>query len=262
MTRVVWNNAAEKFYELGVDRGVLYVDNVGVPWNGLVSVDEAPSGGDPKSYYQDGVKYLNRPMGEEFEATLSAFYSPPEFDACDGSQQFAPGVFASQQRRKQFGLCYRTKIGNAVTGPNHAYKIHLVYNALAAPTSRSYGTITDTVEPNLLRWGITTKPVRVPGKRPTAHLIIDTTVATPGAVEALERLLYGTTDNMPRLPTPAEIIELFTHPFEFTVTANVDGTYTIAGPIDQVEMLTPTTYKITGDEVTLVTADSAQISSD
>lgn len=45
MPRVVWNDVGKKRYEAGVDRGVLYLpDGSGVPWNGLISVEEDLSG--------------------------------------------------------------------------------------------------------------------------------------------------------------------------------------------------------------------------
>ena len=44
MSKLKWDQIGERWYETGVDRGVLYVrDNtgaypVGVPWNGLTAV--------------------------------------------------------------------------------------------------------------------------------------------------------------------------------------------------------------------------------
>ena len=75
MARLVWDNVGERFYEAGVDRGVLYVDDVGTPWSGLVSVDETPTGGEARPFYIDGVKYLNLSAQEEFAATISAYYN-------------------------------------------------------------------------------------------------------------------------------------------------------------------------------------------
>lgn len=264
MTRLVWNQIGDRKFEMGVDRGVLYIDGVGIPWNGLVSVDESPSGGEARPYYMDGVKYLNRPMKEEFEATINAFVSPYEFDQCDGTAQFVTGVYVTQQRRKPFALTYRTRIGNDLDGVDHGYKIHIIYNALASPTQRSYGTATETVDPTLLSWGITTKPIAFSGMRPSSHIIINTTTAPPAAVELMEDILYGDADHAPRLLTPEEIASLFVDPFDFTVTENLDGTYTISGPANSVEMLDANKYKITRDTVVTIMGetDVATISSD
>ncbi len=262
MTRVVWDSASDRFYELGVDRGVLYVDGVGVPWNGLVSVDEAPSGGESRPYYQDGLKYMIRSSPEEYAASLSAFFSPPEFDKCDGTLDYVPGVRVTNQRRKPFGLTYRTRIGSDTGGPSYGHKIHIVYNATAQPSNRSYRTLGAEVEPVTLSWDISTRPAIFPGKRPTAHLVIDTTAVDPQGLAAIEDILYGSEDNMPRLITPEEIVEIFVHPFDFTVTANPDGTYLLSGPADSIEMVDANTYEITRDTVVILDADTAQISSD
>lgn len=149
MTRIFWNAPGERFYEGGVDRGVLYVGSTpGVPWTGLISVAESPKGGEARPYYQDGIKRLNISGKEEFEATINAFTAPREFGPCDGTVAFQNGLFATQQPRKSFHLCYRTQVGNDIQGQSHAYKIHLVYNALAAPTERANATLSDNVEPN------------------------------------------------------------------------------------------------------------------
>lgn len=261
MTRVIWDKVGERSFETGVDRGILYIDGVGVPWNGLVSVDEAPTGGESRGYYMDGSKYLNRSMPEEFEASISAFFSPPEFDVCDGSAPFVPGIRVTQQRRKRFALSYRTKIGNDVSS-EHGYKIHIIYNAKASPTQRGYGTTSAEQEAMVLSWGITTKPVTFPGMAPSAHIIIDTTQAPAAAVEVIEDILYGDADHAPRLLEPTEIASLFVHPFDFTVTENPDGTYTISGPANSIQMQDPNRYKITRNTVVILTADTAEIASD
>jgi hypothetical protein len=146
VSRLVWSAAGERFFESGLDRGVLYVSGKGVAWSGLISIEESPTGGDAKAFYHDGIKYLNLAAAEEFEATINAYSSPPEFGPCDGVGAVYNGLFATQQPRKPFSLSYRTKVGNDTDGADHAYKIHLVYNALAAPTSRSNSTQSDRTE--------------------------------------------------------------------------------------------------------------------
>ena len=113
MSRVEWNLPGERFFEAGVDRGVLYPKlGQGVPWNGLVSVSENTSGGDLESLYFDGIKYADIIAAEDFQATVEAYSSPPEFAAADGMKMLSPGLFVSQQPRQTFGMCYRTLIGN------------------------------------------------------------------------------------------------------------------------------------------------------
>lgn len=209
MTQLVWDNVGERFYETGVDRGVLYLDNQGFSWNGLISVQENSSGGDPQPYYVDGYKYVNVASSEEFEATIEAYSAPREFAVCDGSVELYNGLTVTQQRRRPFGFSYRTKIGNDVDGVDHGYKIHIVYNALAAPSERSNQTIKDPPEPTTLSWAITTTPPKLTALKPSSHFVIDSTKTDPGVLSDLEDILYGTELTDPDFPTPAELIALF-----------------------------------------------------
>lgn len=260
MTRLAWAVVGERFYETGVDRGVLYINDGGYAWSGLASVEESSSGGEPKPYYIDGIKYLNLSAKEDFEATIDALYSPPEFDECDGFGVVAPGLFASQQRRKEFGFCYRTKIGNDLDGSDHAYKIHIIYNALAKPTQRTYSTIADSPEAPLLSWAITTKPISIPGVAPSAHLTIDTTKASPYSLEVLEKVLYGDDSNEPRLPDPDELVSLFADAAPLVVTDLGDDMFSISGPDLAIQDLEDGSYRIRSHTVEL-SEESATISS-
>ena len=129
--KLVWDKTGERIFEAGVDHGVLYplstdgTYNKGVAWNGLISVSESPSGAEPEALWADNMKYLNLMSAEEFGATIECYTYPDEFAECDGSAEIAPGVLIGQQKRKTFGLSYRTLIGNDVDGNDHGYKLHL-----------------------------------------------------------------------------------------------------------------------------------------
>lgn len=208
--RVSWNASGERFYETGVDQGVLYVGtNPGVPWLGLISVEESPSGGEARPYYQDGIKFANISAKEEFEATINAFTAPREFGPCDGTVSMQKGLFVTQQPRRAFSLCYRTKIGNDVQGQNLGYKLHLVYNALAAPSDRSHSTLGESVDPNTLSWQITTLPPSLTGLKPTAHFVVDSRYTPNGLLEAIEAIVYGSDAADARMPLVSELVALF-----------------------------------------------------
>lgn len=210
MTRLKWGEIGERFYEVGVDRGVLYVDdNPGVSWNGLVSVSESPNGGEAQAYYLDGIKVFNRANSEEFEATIEAYTYPPEFDQCEGERAIRNGLAITQQSKKSFGLSYRTKIGNDVDGVEHGYKIHLIYGALANPSQRSNNTIGDSIDPFNFSWQITTKPPSIKEHKPTSHFIIDSRETPPIVLLRIEEIIYGTFDGNPRLPTIPELLYIF-----------------------------------------------------
>lgn len=223
MSKIIWDKAGEHFYETGVDRGVLYPTlngayQKGVAWNGLTSVSESPSGAESTAQYADNIKYLNLISAEEFGATVEAFTYPDEFAACDGSAEPVPGVMIGQQTRRPFGLTYRTLLGNDLSGTEYGYKIHLIYGCTAAPSERAYATVNDSPEAITFSWSITTTPVEVPGFKPTASLIIDSTKVSADTLAKLEDILYGTSDTEPKLPMPEEVFALIGSSRAITVT--------------------------------------------
>lgn len=230
MTKLIWGDIGQRFYEAGADRGVLYIGvSDGVPWNGLISVKESPSGGDPTPYYFDGQKYLNVATSEEFEATIMAFSSPVEFDSCDGTGSIYAGLSVTQQPRKHFGLSYRSKIGNDTDGLDHGYKLHLVYNALAAPSDYDFSTISDSANPINLSWKITTVPAVISKFKPSAHFILDSRTTDPELMAQLEDMLYGSTSSNSRLPTAQELVDLYSLYGPLIITPLPNGHYGAKG---------------------------------
>lgn len=211
MPRLEWDKVGERLYETGVDQGVLYIQDEtgaypeGVAWSGLRSVSESPSGAEPSPLYADNIKYLNLLSTEEFAATIGAYYSPEEFDACDGTATLAKGVTIGQQKRKTFGLCYRTKIGNDIDGDEHGYKIKIIYGALAKPSQKEYQSVNNDPSAIELSWEVSTTPVKVTGMKPTATLEIDSTKIDAEKLKTLEDVLYGSGEKKARLPLPDEI---------------------------------------------------------
>lgn len=233
MSRLIWNAVGTRFYEAGVDRGVLFLDGQpGVAWNGLTGVSENTSGGTSKPYYQDGVKYLNLGTTEEFEATITAFTYPLAFGACDGTASPRPGFYLTQQRRQSFGLAYRTIVGNDVMGNDHAYKIHLVYNALAEPSDKGTSTVGHDSEIANFSWKITTKPIAIPGYSRTAHMILDSRLINPITMGRLEDMIYGSESSTAYLPTFDQLIAELDDPVGYSLTINGDGTYGVSAPND------------------------------
>ena len=197
MPKLIWDRTGERFYENGVSQGVLYPWDSeagdygkGVVWNGLTSVTESPTGGEPNPLYADNIKYLNLMSVEELEATIEAFTYPDEFAECDGSANVATGVSIGQQKRKKFCLCYKTNVGNDAD-ENLGYKLHIIYGAMASPSERAYETINDSPEAMAFSWELTTTPVDVAGHKPTALITIDSTKADPTKLATLLEKLYG-----------------------------------------------------------------------
>lgn len=214
MSKLVWDQTGERFYETGVKQGVLYPQETGgtypkgVAWNGLTAVTESPSGAEATPIYADDIKYLNLVSAEEFGATIEAYTYPDEFAQCDGSAEIAIGVMIGQQSRKTFGLSYKTTLGNDTEGNDFGYKLHIIYGALAAPSEKGYATINDSPEAITFSWEVSTTPVSVSGFKPTASITIDSTKVDAAKLAALEEILYGGTDNEARLPLPDEIVTI------------------------------------------------------
>lgn len=215
MAKLVWDQVGERYYETGVRNGVLYLQGTdgayadGVAWNGLTAVNEKPTGAESSKFYANDSLYGIIRSAEEFEATIEAYTYPDEFAACDGSAELAKGVRVAQQARKAFGLTYRSGVGNDTEGIDFAYKIHLVYGGTASPSERDRPTVNDSPEAITFSWDVETVPVAVPGMKPTAHIEIDSRTADPAKLAELEDILYGTDDEEPRMPLPAELKTLF-----------------------------------------------------
>ena len=122
-----------------------------------------------------------------------------------------------QQKRKTFGLCYRTTVGNDVDGNDYGYKLHLIYGCLAAPSEKGYNSINDSPEAITFSWEVSTTPVSVKGFKPTSQITIDSTKIAEGKkakLTELEDILYGKDGDGgsatgPRLPLPDEVATLF-----------------------------------------------------
>ncbi|AOZ64884.1 major tail protein [Streptomyces phage Maya] len=261
MPRITWGGSGSRAYETGIDRGVLFVGSqAGVAWIGLTSVEENPVGGQNKSYYIDGVKYLQTSGPEEYTATINAFTYPDEFGVCDGTAQVRPGLHLTQQRRKSFGFSYRTLIGTDLN-PDKGYKIHIVYNALAEPARRNYSSISDSPEPLDFSWTITTKAPAVSGYKHSAHVVIDSRTTSPQTLKVIEDILYGSDEQMSRLPSISELIDIFDELHVLVVTDNGDGTVTIEGPDEAIRMLDSNIFQIEWSTVGAIDEDTYMISS-
>ena len=210
MAVLTWDQTGEKLYETGVQKGVLYPMNGavygdGVAWNGLTAVNETPSGAESTKLYADDIKYLDIRSAEEFGATIEAYSSPDEFDACDGTAELADGVNIGQQNRKGFGFCYRSTIGNDTEYNNYGYKLHIIYGLTAAPSERSYSSVNDSPETATLSWEVSSTPVNVAGFKPTSIITINSKKINPEALKEIEDALYGTESVEPKILLPDEI---------------------------------------------------------
>lgn len=263
MATLVWDQVGERIYQAGVDRGVLYLhDGTSVVWNGLIGVEDATES-EIKSFYLDGVKYLENVIPKDYSGKLKAFTYPDEFDSVNGIAEIAPGLVYYDQPSKSFSLSYRTKIGNDLLNEEYGYKIHILYNVVAKPDSIGFDTSSDSgAQPVEFGWTLSGTPPKIGKFRPTVHIAIDSTKTNPDLLEDLENLLYGTSSTSPYLPSIQEIADLFGYFGVLTIIDNGDGTWTAIDASDMfITMLDSTTFQIANADATYLDANTYEISS-
>lgn len=228
-----WDEVGSRLYNTGVDRGVLWVGSTsaetgkttwanGVAWSGLRTVQNNPDGADEQAFYADNIKYLSLRGVENFGGNIGCYYTPEEFDQCDGTATLIKGVKIGQQVRKPFCFSYRTLVGNDTQANDFGYEIHIVYNATVSPSSRDYQTVNESPEPIELSYDFTTNPISVDGTnyRPVSHIVISSPsiigvsasgelTAYEGYFKTFEETIYGSDSKTSKILLPHEIKSLF-----------------------------------------------------
>jgi len=264
MARLSWDNAGEKLFETGLDRGVLYLyDGTGVCWNGLTDFNEGDVIG-LDSYVYDGLKtgYVSTPNG--FAGSLSAYTYPEEFLSYIGistNEDISGLQIPNQLGRKTFGLSYRTLVGDDVEGTDLGYKIHILYNLTAVADGIDYETLSDDIEAVEFSWSVLSTPEHLEGFKPTGHVIIDSRYLSEVRLAHLEDILYGTASAGPRLPALSDLLASVTDTYLVTITDNGDGSWTAEGPDNLVSMTDETTFSITSSGASVLDPDTYEITS-
>lgn len=213
MAKMTWHDAGTREIQAGVSEVALFVVGsggsyeTGVPWNGVTAINENPSGADVTDLYADDINYASLRAAEKFGFGIEAFTYPEAWSECDGSKQVANGVYISQQPRKAFGLVYKSKIGDEQhPGLDKGYKLHIIYNSTASPSSRSYTTINENPDALTFSWDANSTPVEVTGQKPTCEIVIDSTKANATKLTTLLGMIYGGDNSDPTLPDPDTVI--------------------------------------------------------
>lgn len=239
MARVTWHQ--QKRHYAGLDRGMFYPkDGSGVPWNGLVSVDDGSNSEAPTPVYLDGVKLYNRTPRKEYAATLSAYTYPEEFEEYNGYEELTSGIYFGERNARAFGISYRTGQENG------SYRIHVVYGVIATPSASAYNTLTEQGAASVLSWTLVSTPIPLGGYQAVSHAIFDSRKTDPGILRHLEDILYGTAIKEPRMPTPLEISELSAEDLPVSVTRLGDGNYEIWAPSYYLEVVDNEVFEFTG----------------
>lgn len=257
MTGIVWDEVGTKYYEDGLDHGVLYVAGTGVPWNGLTSVDHGVRN-DVSPIYIDGYKTLNLITYGDFEASLKAYTYPDEFLPCLGILR-SEGLFVDNQSLMEFGLAYRTSIANDVT-KTAGYKIHLLYNLTAIADTQSYKTLSLEASPIEFSWTLHSRQEET-GFRPTSHVIVDSRFWDPVRLKAFEEILFGTPLSPPTLPSIEELSAITNPDNELVILDHGDGSWSAVDLTDRyIYPYTNELYEIDAPTVALIDANTFDVS--
>lgn len=186
MSRIIWHQSDRKF-EDGVDQGIIFPSSGGgIPWYGLVRVEEMPESAPVESYFIDGAMVDRSNPVEDFSAIVEAYTYPDELDDPDFL----------------FGFSYRS------LDDSGRYILHLIYQATVEVPEESLSTLSDRIDPSHFVWKLDAAPVRVPRVRPFAHIQLDSALLHPLQLWTIENHLYGTGLTEPAMPSPEWIVEL------------------------------------------------------
>lgn len=240
-----WGTPGSRRFSAGVDRGMLFIKHstlgyqTGLPWNGLVSVKAKTKTSGREARYIDGSKYYLSPGSSEQDFTIEAYTYPPEFEICMGVVEYGMGFSLTDQNRVAFGFSYRTLLGDDLRGENLGYLLHLVYNAYLGDSDSSADSLSDSVNVETFSFPIETIPEHHPQTLPSAHIIVNSLRADPTKLGLVESILYGEGLNNARLPSLAELFDIFGDDFVFSVSLRGPGVWEASGPEEMLVELLP-----------------------
>lgn len=200
-----WSNYGDRNYELGVDRGIVYLDEGSFPWNGITEVDLTPEGGEATRLHLDGfvrdvVQSVYSPGG-----SIKAYSAPTELEPYTGVHTLAPG-FSSYGVAigRPISVCYRTMIGDDSGSVDQEYKIHIHRNVYLSQPKPNYSTLGASTSPSIFEFEFQSSYLE------NEHLysVIDTRLVSGEKVSEVEELLYGFGVTEGILPPTQEIKEI------------------------------------------------------
>lgn len=182
MATIQWT---ERPYTYGVDRGVVYPQNThGVPWNGLIQVDDKKIDLNTTQLYHDGVAYgvLSEPVRSGIR--IEAYSVPEAIKVLTGNAIDGYGIMYDQQELGYFSMSYRTLTESS-------YEIHFLTNITAVPSNNTYKTHTNRPEPLKYSYEGVCVPHEV-GNRLLTKATFPKDKVDPTVMKTVEEYLYGT----------------------------------------------------------------------
>lgn len=225
MARIAWDRIEDRAFETGTDHAVLYVPDEndvfrGVAWNGLTSVVK-DSSRETETTYFDGLKIHGYVKQTQFKGSMRAVMYPPEFEELEGQYEIKCGVSLGEQPPGLFCLAYRTMIGDT-SGEFTGYKLHILYNLQATPSSRSYETLGESPKIVDFSWDLESMPDIIPGFKPSSEITLDSRKVDPWLLSEIEDILFGTDAEDSYLPPIAELIDFINNWYRLKITIDTD----------------------------------------
>lgn len=262
MPKLVWDQIGERYYQTGVQKGVLYLeDGRFVTWNGLTSISEG-GGEDPTAVYFDGHKVSNLSSPSDYSGTVTAITFPEELYDLQGFGVISSGVYIGEQQPEPCNMSYQTLVGSDLNG-DLGYKIHILYNVTFTPTGAEFGSIGESTEITEFTWTLSTVPEDVEGFQPTSHIVLDSRRVNSTLLAEIELLLYGGETANPTFPSFAELMDILLSYYIIEIIDNKDGTWTAVarGDVTYIDVDELNEFEITSVDATYLDADTYEASS-
>ena len=207
MVEVDWGNPLNRTFEQGIERVMVYTNDLGgEPWHGVSRIEEK-KGINVKKVHNEGILVSVVPLRSEVELSIEAYSEPKILKQCMGSKILPIGITVSSQRQKPFDLTYRTYVGNGIDDQNF-YKIHFVYNSICLDPGSNHSTMSRSSEPGQRTYEIHTVPEFINGLAPSSHLVVDTSMVSIETIRDIENILYGSETSSPTMIRPEELMDM------------------------------------------------------
>lgn len=169
----------DRQYQYGVNQGILFPSNgAGIPWNGLVKVEDKKLNLNVTSIYDDGIKYdmISDPV--ESGVKIDCYSYPSALDGLTGYDMDPFGILYDEQELGFFSFSYRVETESG-------YKRLVYFNVMAVPSNVSNSTVERNVAPTSYSFDGECVPVQI-GDRRTARLELDSRNVSKELMDAFE----------------------------------------------------------------------------
>lgn len=229
MSKLVWAQSAQPFYEGGVRNGALYFsDGTVEAWQGLISVAEKPSD-DVSDVYFEGLYVANTRSREDYASEVECFTYPPNV------------------------LKKRVSVFSYQTTHNLGFKLHLVYNPKFLLSAKSYSSHDDSAEVSAFSLELRSTPVKFDGYAPSSHVVIEPQSDDgTGALQVILDTLYGTSSKDPKMVSPDMLVAMSYDPTytDIEIVDNGAGTLIFRG--DPVTVHADGTFSVNHSRIRLI----------